>query len=99
MSTDNTAYDHHKGVTYSDTQQGFTLNTFSKEENMFEIIMLFAFLYAATCQLFPERAVTTRLPSKRKSRPGKKRNNSMAPSMPRKPAKAKSRSHHYAHAA
>ncbi len=30
---------------------------------MFEIIMLFAFLYAATCQLFPERPVTTKTQS------------------------------------
>jgi hypothetical protein len=86
-------------VTYFDTQQEFTLNTFSKEENMFEIIMLFAFLYAATCQLFPERPAATSLPSKKRSQPGKKKSNSVSPSLPRKPAKAKGRSHHYAHAA
>ena len=63
---------------------------------MFEIIMLFAFLYAATCQLFPERPVTTRSPSNRKSRPGKKKGNSVSLAKLRKPVK---KSRNYAHAA
>jgi hypothetical protein len=35
---------------------------------MFEIIMLFAFLYAATSQLFPERPTITRAPLDKKGR-------------------------------
>ena len=73
---------------------------------MFEIIMLFAFLYAAACQLFPERPVTTRTPfgKNRQSCKGK-------PSLPqsppgpkdqkssKNPVKAYSHNHNYAQAA
>lgn len=38
---------------------------------MFEIIMLFAFLYAATCQLFPKRPGTTRAPVNQQGQHGK----------------------------
>lgn len=46
-------------VTYSGTDRCF-YQANSKEAEMFEIIMLSAFLYAATCQFFPERPITTR---------------------------------------
>jgi len=72
---------------------------------MFEIIMLFAFLYAATCQLLPEKTVTTGAPLPKKSRPDRKEPSSSRPLVQRhqskrkSPAKEKSRSHSYAHAA
>jgi len=72
---------------------------------MFEIIMLFAFLYAATCQLLPERTVTTRPPQSKKDQTGKREKS--ATHFPinkdqatrRIPPKIKSRSHSYADAA
>ena len=64
---------------------------------MFEIIMLFAFLYAATCQFLPERPETTRTPLHKNSRPHKERGRMLR--MDQTPAKVKSRSHSYAHAA
>ena len=41
---------------------------------MFEIIMLFAFLYAATCQLFPKEPATRRSSSKKGYRPREAKN-------------------------
>lgn len=72
---------------------------------MFEIIMLFAFMYAATCQLLPERPATTKSSSDKRSRPGKGKSYSLH--LPTKKhrttqktsAKAKRRSHSYAHVA
>ena len=72
---------------------------------MFEIIMLLAFLYAATSQLLPARTVTTRPPisKKRQSIKGKRsalhRSTSSYQATRETPAKIKSRSHSYANAA
>ena len=72
---------------------------------MFEIIMLFAFLYAATCQLLPAKTVATRPPLSKKNHSSKEKSiaarlairkyqATQSPS-----AKRKSRSHSYADAA
>jgi hypothetical protein len=66
---------------------------------MFEIIMLFAFLYAATCQLFPERSAKARAPINKKSLPNRKKRILMHRSTKQHSVKTKSRSHSYAHAA
>jgi hypothetical protein len=72
---------------------------------MFEIIILFAFLYATTCQLFPEGPVTTRSSSKKKYRHGKAKKSvfSLSPQKHlatlKKPVKGKSRNPSYADAA
>ena len=72
---------------------------------MFEIIMLFAFLYAATCQLFPEEQAPTSSSSNKNCRPGKAKKSSLQrlPQKRRgaqkKPVKVKCRNHNYAHAA
>jgi hypothetical protein len=72
---------------------------------MFEIIMLFAFLYAATCQMFPERPAPKRSPLSNKSLSSKKENGSLRkPTQKHRAAqklsvKSKSRNHNYAHAA
>ncbi len=72
---------------------------------MFEIIMLFAFLCAATCQAFPERPVATNPPSHRKKRLGKMTSKALRPptqkhqTSPTTLAKVKSRNHSYARAA
>ena len=60
---------------------------------MFEIIMLFAFLYAATCQLFPERSAT------KESRRSKEGLLSSEKRVMHQSAKAISRSHSYVCAA
>ena len=72
---------------------------------MFEIIMLLAFLCAATCPLFPDRPTTTgpKLPKKKISE--KKANRSLTPSTQKRQTvlkpqtKIKSRNHSHAHAA
>ena len=68
---------------------------------MFEVIMLFAFLYAATCQFLPKRPATTRTPLHKNSRPHKERGRMlrMSAQKDQTPVKVKSRSHNYAHAA
>ncbi|GEM_PF-5734942 len=78
---------------------------------MFEIIMLFAFMYAATCQLFPEETATTRSSSKEKYQPREAKNRafnlplqSHLPSQnhgstQKKISKTRSRNHSYADAA
>ncbi len=72
---------------------------------MFEITMLFAFLFAATCQLLPERPATTRTPLPRKNRFGKEGGDSLRLEVQKGHAaqalslKIKSRNHSYAHAA
>ncbi len=66
---------------------------------MFEVIMLFAFLYAATCQLFPERPTRTRAPINKKSLQSSKRRVLLHKSAQQRSVKTKSRSHSYAHAA
>jgi len=72
---------------------------------MFEIIMLFAFLYAATCQLFPEGQAPTRSSSNKSCRPGNAKSSSLQRlsqkqrGTPKKTVKAKCRNHNYAHAA
>ena len=69
---------------------------------MFEIIMLFAFLWAATSQLLPGKRVTTRV-SCRKTGPDKKDRkrhlHAASQKTEKKPVKAKSRNHNYACAA
>ncbi|NIN62611.1 MAG: hypothetical protein GTN46_10660 [Gammaproteobacteria bacterium] len=70
---------------------------------MFEIIMLLAFLYAATCQFFPERSnggQSTTLhgklaQEKRKSTSRRERINKES----KRPVKSESRSNNYAQAA
>jgi len=72
---------------------------------MFEIIMLFGFLYAATCQLFPEESSTTRSSSKMKYRSVKSKNGAFHLPLQKhratqkKLSKIKSRSYSYADAA
>jgi hypothetical protein len=72
---------------------------------MFEIIMLFAFLYAATCQLLPAKTVMTRPPQSKKNRSSKEKRVAARLSVRKDQAtqslsaKRKSRSHSYADAA
>ncbi len=72
---------------------------------MFEIIMLFGFLYAATCQLFPENSATPRTPRNKSGQVGKRSINSLPPEIQKNestrktPVKSKGRIHCYAHAA
>lgn len=63
---------------------------------MFEIIMLFAFLYAATCQLLPGKANAPKKPTAKKS-PGLPHKSSQGIKTGQWNAdKAKGRSHHHA---
>lgn len=72
---------------------------------MFEITMLFAFLYAASCQLFPKRAAEASLPSRKKGQTTDA--SERIECQPKRgsckklknPLKTKSRSHNYAYAA
>lgn len=72
---------------------------------MFEIIMLFAFLYAAICQLLPARSGATRSPLNQRGRPDKEETvASQGPAQKRRAipeplSKAIDRFHRYAHAA
>jgi hypothetical protein len=69
---------------------------------MFEIIMLFAFLYVATCQLFPKRPATSRSFLNRKTHLDKKKTSLSHLSSKKRPkpsAKTRSRNHSYARAA
>ena len=73
---------------------------------MFEAIMLLAFLYAATCQLFPEKPdATSGSPRGRKSLSGKEKTGLLRLSLLKHqttqkiPAKAKNRSFNYARVA
>jgi hypothetical protein len=69
---------------------------------MFEIIMLFAFLYAAACQLFPERPTTTRASHHEKGQQDKEDAGLLQrPEQKDRTTstKSKSRCHRYAHAA
>ena len=72
---------------------------------MFEVIMLFAFLYAATCQLFPEEPSATKSPSKKRYKSRESKNDIFRLSSKnhratqKKSSKTKSRSHSYADAA
>lgn len=72
---------------------------------MFEIIMMFAFLYAAVCQLFPGKQESTKAPSKKTGRPRKEIFRGLhlpahrSQTTPIPPTTSKNRSHQYAHAA
>jgi hypothetical protein len=69
---------------------------------MFEIIMLFGFLYAATCQLLPEKSTPTRAPQRKKGQSCKQKNDSSHLAVRKDQSmceKVKNRSHNYAHAA
>ena len=66
---------------------------------MFEIIMLLAFLYAATSQLLPAKTVTTRPPLNKKTRGASRLSICKLQTRRKILAKIKSRSHSYADAA
>lgn len=72
---------------------------------MFEIIMLFAFLYAAASQLLPAGPSTTRAPSNGKTRHGREKTGSeQRPAQKRTsaqalPAKTENGGQHFAQAA
>jgi hypothetical protein len=69
---------------------------------MFEVIMLLAFLWAATSQLLPRKPVTTRGSCKGKGRLEKTKKALISLQVKRsgkRPAKIKGRDHSYAHAA
>lgn len=69
------------------------------EERMFEFIMLFAFLYAASCQLFPKRPVATKTQSGGKKHLVDRTTAGRHREVRQSPLKRKSRSHEYARAA
>ena len=69
---------------------------------MFEIILLFAFLLAATSQLLPSKQTRNRLTARKKGRYKKKQRELLQPTAKRlekKMANAKRRNHDYAYAA
>jgi hypothetical protein len=69
---------------------------------MFEIILLFAFLLAATSQLLPSKQARNRLTARKKGRCKKKQRELLQPTAKRlekKMANAKRRNHDYAYAA
>jgi hypothetical protein len=87
------------------THGGFLLITTSKEEIMFEIVMLFAFLYAVTCPLLPAKHPEKKLPAEKEdSRNQRGAKRSLTEESARRGAgqlrqEASGRNHKHAHAA